>query len=113
MCALKRLQKELDEMKENPSEKIQAGPIDEKNMYKWEAMMMGPDDTAYAGGVFFLNIDIPTDYPFKPPRMYFTTRIYHPNISKNGDICLFGFCSCCGGKDWSPALTIAKRIQTL
>jgi ubiquitin-conjugating enzyme E2 D/E len=64
---------------------------------------MGPDDSPYSGGVFFLNINFPTDYPFKPPKVNFVTRIYHPNINQNGAICLDIL------KDqWSPALTISK-----
>ena len=64
---------------------------------------MGPDDSPYAGGVFFLNIHFPADYPFKPPKVSFTTRIYHCNINANGGICLDIL------KDqWSPALTISK-----
>ena len=69
---------------------------------------MGPDDSAYAGGVFFLNIHFPTDYPFKPPKVTFTTRIYHCNINSNGSICLDIL------KDqWSPALTISKVLLSI
>src|SRR5688572_26222801 len=60
-------------------------------------------DSAYSGGVFFLAIHFPTDYPFKPPKVNFTTRIYHPNINSNGSICLDIL-----RDQWSPALTISK-----
>jgi len=69
---------------------------------------MGPDDSPYTGGVFFLNIHFPTDYPFKPAKINFTTRIYHPNINSNGSICLDIL------KDqWSPALTISKVLLSI
>lgn len=60
-------------------------------------------DSPYTGGVFFLAIHFPTDYPFKPPKVNFTTRIYHPNINSNGSICLDIL-----RDQWSPALTISK-----
>lgn len=69
---------------------------------------MGPGDSPYSGGVFFLAIHFPTDYPFKPPKVNFTTRIYHPNINSNGSICLDIL-----RDQWSPALTISKgKIRT-
>ena len=66
---------------------------------------MGPGDSPYSGGVFFLAIHFPTDYPFKPPKVNFTTRIYHPNINSNGSICLDIL-----RDQWSPALTISKGM---
>jgi ubiquitin-protein ligase len=63
-------------------------------------------DSPYSGGVFFLAIHFPTDYPFKPPKVNFTTRIYHPNINSNGSICLDIL-----RDQWSPALTISKGRQ--
>eukprot|EP00979_Chaetoceros_neogracilis_P010174 scaffold2395_cov283-Chaetoceros_neogracile.AAC.11 len=69
---------------------------------------MGPDDSPYSGGVFFLDIHFPADYPFKPPKVHFTTRIYHCNINSNGGICLDIL------KDqWSPALTISKVLLSI
>lgn len=69
---------------------------------------MGPPESPYQGGVFFLTIHFPTDYPFKPPKVAFTTRIYHPNINSNGSICLDILRS-----QWSPALTISKGLFSL
>jgi hypothetical protein len=68
---------------------------------------MGPGDSPFQGGVFFLAIHFPTDYPFKPPKVNFTTRIYHPNINSNGSICLDIL-----RDQWSPALTISKGKTT-
>lgn len=42
--------------------------------------MFGLDYSPYEDGVFYLNIDLPADYPLKPPKMNFITKIYHPNI---------------------------------
>jgi len=69
---------------------------------------MGPPESPYQGGVFFLTIHFPTDYPFKPPKVAFTTRIYHPNINSNGSICLDILRS-----QWSPALTISKVLLSI
>lgn len=108
MSALKRIQKELIDLGKDPPANCSAGPIDEKDQYHWQATIMGPDDSPYQGGVFFLNIHFPTDYPFKPAKINFTTRIYHPNINSNGSICLDIL-----KEQWSPALTISKVLLSI
>ena len=60
-------------------------------------------DSPYAGGEFVLSVTFPTDYPFKPPKISFKTRIFHPNINKDGSICLDIL-----RDQWSPALTLPK-----
>jgi len=73
-----------------------------------QATIMGPRDSPYAGGCFSLRIQFPPDYPFKPPKLQFTTRVYHPNINEHGGICLDIL------KDnWSPALTISKVLLSI
>uniref|UniRef100_A0AAY4CZA2 E2 ubiquitin-conjugating enzyme n=1 Tax=Denticeps clupeoides TaxID=299321 RepID=A0AAY4CZA2_9TELE len=100
--ALKRIHKELNDLARDPPAQCSAGPVGD-DMFHWQATIMGPNDSPYQGGVFFLTIHFPTDYPFKPPKVAFTTRIYHPNINSNGSICLDILRS-----QWSPALTISK-----
>merc|ERR1711902_299440 len=70
--------------------------------------MGGPPDSAYTGGVFFLNINFPADYPFKPPKCHFTTKMYHCNVDANGAICLDIL-----QDQWSPALTISKVLLSI
>ena len=105
--SLRRIQKELTDLRVDPPTNCSAGPIGD-DMFRWEGVIMGPADSPYAGGVFKLNIQFPVDYPFKPPHLQFTTKIYHPNINAAGLICL----DILKGQ-WSPALTISKVLLSI
>lgn len=98
---------ELTDLGRDPPAQCSAGPVGD-DLFHWQATIMGPSDSPFTGGVFFLTIHFPTDYPFKPPKVAFTTRIYHPNINSNGSICLDILRS-----QWSPALTISKVLLSI
>ncbi|XP_048615902.1 ubiquitin-conjugating enzyme E2 11-like isoform X1 [Brassica napus] len=102
--ASKRILKELKDLQKDPPSNCSAGPVAE-DMFHWQATIMGPPDSPYAGGVFLVSIHFPPDYPFKPPKVSFKTRVYHPNINSNGSICLDIL-----KEQWSPALTISKVL---
>lgn len=105
--ALRRIQKELADLQKDPPSNCSAGPLKE-DMFRWEGMIIGPADSPYQGGVFNLEILFPVDYPFKPPKIQFTTKIYHPNINPTGLICLDIL-----KQQWSPALTISKVLLSI
>ncbi|CAG7878096.1 unnamed protein product, partial [Brassica rapa] len=97
----------LKDLQKDPPSNCSAGPVAE-DMFHWQATIMGPPDSPYAGGVFLVSIHFPPDYPFKPPKVSFKTRVYHPNINSNGSICLDIL-----KEQWSPALTISKVLLSI
>ena len=56
----------------------------EKNCRHFFVKIAGPPDTSFEGGMFDLELFLPEDYPMKPPKVLFRTKIYHPNIDKLG-----------------------------
>ena len=105
--ATRRLNKELQDLNRDPPANCSAGVVDE-DLFHWKGTIMGPEDTPYEGGVFHLDIYYPSDYPFKSPKISFTTKIYHPNIDSSGNICLDILKNA-----WSPALTISKVLLSI
>jgi ubiquitin-conjugating enzyme E2 D len=113
--SIKRLQRDLQEIRSKPPENISAGLHgDGKNILHWTATIIGPTKTPYEGGVFVLDIVFPADYPFKPPKVTFKTKIYHPNISfdeksnEPSTICLDIL-----KEAWAPSLTVSKVLLSL
>src|SRR5210317_2265223 len=107
MSTSTRIQRELKLLLSDPPDNCSAGPIKD-DIFHWEGTIMGPTDIVYEGVIFNLDIQFPSNYPFKPPKVRFLTKIYHPNINSGGFICLDIF-----KENWSPALTISKVLLSL
>ena len=104
-------------MAHDPPANCTAGPVTTNDFFHWQAVIIGPvsfassttqmqDESPYEGGVFFLNVRFPNDYPFKPPIIQFITSIFHPNVNQQGNICLDILKT-----QWSPALTLGKGMN--
>lgn len=114
----RRLQKEYEEIRKLGNAMSNpygiGADIVNGDMTHWKGMIKGPvgakqEGTPYDGGTFLIDIIIPPDYPYKPPKMKFETRIWHPNISsQTGAICLDIL-----KDEWSPALTIRTALLSL
>ena len=79
------------------------------DIFSWEACIAGPPSSPYAGGLFFLDINLPADYPFNPPNIKFTTSIYHCNVKADGYITADSL----DGGHWSPATTAWKALISI
>ncbi|KKA30018.1 hypothetical protein TD95_004322 [Thielaviopsis punctulata] len=109
----RRIAKELrDIMADRENSGVFAEAISNANLMHLQGHLPGPPDTPYAGGTYWVDIQIPDSYPFKPPSIKFTTRIWHPNVSSvtapKGAICLDILST-----SWSPVQNIKSALMSL
>ena len=64
------------------------GLENDNNMFKWNIIFNGPEDTPYEGGYFKATMEFPSDFPESPPKMKFVTPMWHPNIYDDGNVCI-------------------------
>ena len=108
--AKKRLMQDLRKLSKCPPEGISASP-NEDDIMNWTCVIFGPDDTIWEGGIFQLKMVFNEEYPIRPPKVTFTTQMFHPNIYKDGNICLDIL-----KENWSPTydvMAILSSIQLL
>ena len=104
---VKRLKKELTRIKESPIERVNIFPR-EDNILVWEGYIEGPVDSPYSGGRFPLVMKFDESYPVKPPSVKFTKFVFHPNIYRDGKICIDIL-----QNNWAPSLNIQSILMSL
>lgn len=95
--------------KEHELDGIHVLPQDEENASEVLFLIRGPEKTPYEGGGFRVKLTFGPEFPVSPPKGFFLTKIFHPNISERGEICLNTL-----KRDWNPAdWRIDKIMQTI
>jgi len=81
---------------QNTFKRIQTNPVegfcvelpDESNFFEWKIYLEGPSGTPFASGIFQLLMTFPQDYPMAPPTLRFISDFWHPNVYKDGRVCI-------------------------
>ena len=89
------------------NDSIQAAPR-EDSLFEWEAVLFGPSDTIWEGGMFTLILEFSDEYPNKPPKVKFTTKMFHPNIYNDGRLCLDIL-----NTNWSPVYDVSSILTSI
>ncbi|GMH32773.1 hypothetical protein BSKO_00607 [Bryopsis sp. KO-2023] len=100
-------QKELKELQDKPCEGIRV-TLNEDCVTEVVVELDGPDGTPYEGGLFKFKLSLCQEYPAKPPKGWFLTKIFHPNISKTGEICVNVL-----QKDWNASLGLRHVLLVI
>ena len=108
--AMKYLKTEFTQLQKDPILSLGAtvGLPDPNNIFHWKITLIGPQDTPYAGGMFFLTADFPDNYPKGRPEIRFVNKIYHLNVrDSDGHICINTL------NDWVPNTPIVNVISAI
>ncbi|KAF9648104.1 hypothetical protein BDM02DRAFT_3115881 [Thelephora ganbajun] len=106
-AVFRRLMKELNELRTNPPEGIRV-VTNEDNMLDVTGIIEGPEGTPYAGGYFKVKFSFTSEFPAAPPKCWFATKIFHPNVSSAGEICVNTL-----KKDWQSSFGIGHILVTV
>ena len=113
----KRLIKDIADIIKNPlSEQGIYYTHDEEEMLVGYALIIGPEDSVYEYGNYFFKFDFPVEYPYQPPKVTFyccdaNTR-FHPNLYKNGKVCL-SILNTWQGPGWTSCQNIKSVLLTI
>ncbi|KAL6121715.1 hypothetical protein NUSPORA_01324 [Nucleospora cyclopteri] len=106
--ATRRLLKDLDEVsKTQENYSIYAEPL-EDDLFTWVAVISGPKGTPYEGGTFSLVLTFDDEYPQHAPEVCFLSKMFHPNVYPNGDLCLDIL-----KNKWSPSYNVTAILLSV
>ncbi|XP_009631942.1 ubiquitin-conjugating enzyme E2 2-like isoform X1 [Nicotiana tabacum] len=105
--ARKRLMTDFKRLVHDPPLGINGAPYG-NNIMLWNAVIFGPDDTPWDGGTFKLTLQFTEDYPNRPPKVYFMSRMFHPNIYADGSISLDIL-----QNEWRPIYDVAAILISI
>ena len=105
--AKKKLLADFENIQINPSDNFSAVP-NQTNVMIWNAVIFGPQDSPYEYGVFKLTLKFCDEYPYIPPQVQFTSKIFHPNIFSDGKVCPEIL-----QNSWTPAIEVASILTTV
>eukprot|EP00027_Filamoeba_sp_ATCC50430_P011406 CAMPEP_0168563966 /NCGR_PEP_ID=MMETSP0413-20121227/12968_1 /TAXON_ID=136452 /ORGANISM="Filamoeba nolandi, Strain NC-AS-23-1" /LENGTH=213 /DNA_ID=CAMNT_0008595555 /DNA_START=35 /DNA_END=676 /DNA_ORIENTATION=- len=106
-ATIRRLMKEISDLLSNPPEGIKLIQ-NEEDVTDIQSIIDGPAGTPYEGGFFRIKLKLSPDFPSSPPKGYFVTKIFHPNVSAKGEICVNTL-----KKDWKPEHGIKHILLTV
>jgi len=104
---MRYISKEIKELVEKPLEGIHV-IVNDDDITELQAVIDGPADTPYVGGRFRVKLALDKDFPQSPPKGFFLTKIFHPNVSARGEICVNTL-----KRDWKPDLGIKHVLLTV
>ncbi|KAG8848244.1 hypothetical protein FRB91_010998, partial [Serendipita sp. 411] len=104
---IRKIIKELNQLKNEPLEDIRV-QIDEEDVLQFVGIIAGPVGTPYHGGYFRVRFTFGNEFPASPPKCIFTTKIFHPNVSSAGDICVNTL-----KKDWKATYGIGHILTVI
>ncbi|ORM41860.1 Ubiquitin-conjugating enzyme E2 2 [Babesia sp. Xinjiang] len=105
--ARRRLLLDLRKLQQERPDSLCASPLN-GDIFVWKAVILGPDNTEWEGGIFTLALKFTNEYPHRPPTVKFTTKIFHPNVYQDGSICLDIL-----DKEWSPVFDVSAILTSI
>lgn len=104
---IRQIVREMHQLADEPPEGVKV-QLNEADVTDIQALIDGPAGTPYSGGAFRVKLSLSKEFPQQPPKAYFLTKIFHPNVATNGEICVNTL-----KRDWQPDLGLKHILLTI